>query len=146
MSSEKYVWRAVYNDGTSLDQIGPDGISSKYTDIDRANLDKFLLIETETEKPKIILHLKPGQKLIHRRRVSHRMPLSAIFFEENPDRPTIETVWIVGWHENRRGVNVQMLLFLFEDGTVEFLDRWREDHVLYTPVILLPEEKLENEV
>ena len=146
MSSEKYVWKAVYSDGTSLDQIGPDGTPNKYTDIDRANLVNFLLIETETGKPKVILHLKPGQKLIHRRRVSQHLPLSAVFFEKNPDRPIIETVWIVGWHENRRGVNIQMLLFVFEDGTVEFMDRWREDHVLYTPVILLPEEKLEDEV
>lgn len=143
MSSEKYVWKAVYDDGTSLDQLEPDGVLNKYTDIDRSKLINFLLIEAETGKPKVILHLKPGQKLIHRRRVTKRIPLSKLFFENNLDASLEETVWIVGWHENRRGVNIQMLLFVFEDGTVEFMDRWTESHALYSPVILLSEEELE---
>lgn len=140
--SLKYEWKAIYQDGESLDQFNDDRTENRYTDIDRSRITHFILNDSTTGKPKIILHLKPGQQLIHRRRVVQRYALSSLFYKNNPDVKMRETVFIVGWHENRNGVNIQMLLFVFENGTVEIMDRWREDHALYSPVILLPEEKL----
>jgi len=122
------TWRAIYTDGSFLDQYNADGTENKYTSIDRTRLSKFLLLR-ET-KPVFVLHLRPGQRLIHRRRVSIRLGA----------RAGRETVWIVGFQENRNGVNIQSIAFVFEDGHVELMDRFREDHVLYYPVIFLPEE------
>lgn len=141
--SLKYMWKAIYSDGENLEQFNDDGTENRYTDIDRSKITHFILNDSTTGKPKIILHLNPGQQLIHRRRVVQKYALSPLFFEKNPEAKMKETAYIVGWHENRDGVNVQMLLFVFEDGTVEIMDRWREDHALYSPVILLPEERLE---
>lgn len=139
----RFTWRAIYDDGSVLDQFKLDGSENRYGNIDRLRLRQFQLVDTwENNKVHITLHLRPGMKLIHRRRNTIRMPLSVIIDPSMASRATRETVWIVGWHENRRGVNVQMLLFVFEDGSVEFMDRWREDHVLYSPVRLLPEERL----
>jgi len=137
----KYIWKAVYSDGTYLDQIESDGTVNKYPDIDRSKLTQFIMVNTETDKTHIVLHLREGQKLIHRRRVSKRIPLSELFYKDNPERSLVETVWLVGWHENKDGVNVQMLIFLFEDGSIEFMDKWREDHALYKPINLIKEER-----
>lgn len=140
--SLRYIWKAIYPDGESLEQFNEDGSENGYLKIDRSKLTHFVLSDSVTGKSKIILHLQPGQQLIHRRRVVQKYALSAAFFKRNPEAKMRETVYIVGWHENRDGVNVQMLLFVFEDGTVEIMDKWRNDHALYNPVILLPEEEL----
>lgn len=128
----RYEWRATYSDGTHLDELNVDGSPNKYTNIDRSRLTLFQLIDTTDDKPKVTLHLKPSMRLIHRKwQLIHLTP------QGRRD----ETVWIIGWHENRQGINVQMLLFIFEDGGVEFMDRWDDKKALYAPVILLPEEQ-----
>lgn len=140
--SLKYEWEAIYPDGESLNQFNDDGTENRYTDIDRSRITHFILNDITTGKPKIILHLKPGQQLIHRRRIVQKYALSSDFFERNPEVKMREIVYIIGWHENRNGVNVQMINFVFEDGTVEIMDRWSDHHALYNPVRLLPEEEL----
>lgn len=134
----RYEWRAIYSDGTHLDQINQDGSEAKYTDIDRNKLCAFVLFD-ETKTAKVVLHLQPGQKLVHRVRRLKHMPLSNLFWEKHDC--TEEAVWIVGFHENRNGTNVQMLSFIFEDGHVELMDKWRDDHALYAPVNLIEQER-----
>jgi hypothetical protein len=137
----QYEWRAVYSDGTFLDQVEvKTGLENKYTDIDRSRLVIFALFPVNEREPKVVLNLKSGQKLVYRRRSLLRMNPGSVI-EDNSIIPAIrESVWILGFHENRQGVNVQMLAFVFEDGRVELLDRWRDDHTLYGPIVLLPEE------
>lgn len=125
-------WKAVYNDGTFLSQYNEDGSENKYGDIDRLKLVQFQLIASD--KPLVIVHLDPAKKLIYRRRVAQHVT----GFKAG----TKEVVYIVGWQENRRGVSFQTVCFLFEDGHVEVVDRFREDHPWFYSVRFLPEERI----
>jgi len=124
-------WKAFYIDGTSLPQFNKDGTENKYLDIRRDELSKFILYQDD--KPKVVIHLDKNKKLICRKRIAMNM-FSKIK----------EIVWLVGWQERRRGVNVQSLSFLFEDGRVEVLDRFKEEHP-FESIIFLPEETLNVE-
>lgn len=125
-------WKAIYNDGTSLLQVNEDGTENKYFQIDKSKLSSFLLsgYAKFNNYVKVIVHLDPNKKLIYRRRVAKR--LGGID----------EVVYIVGWQENRSGVNVQSLNFIFDDGHIEILDRFREDKELLYPIQFLPEDEI----
>ena len=137
-----FSWLAIYNDGTELSQLNPDGSENSYQDIDRKKLVKFQLINNITGLAHVTLHLRKGQQLIHRRRHFIRLNVGSIFAGKPDDGREDETVWILGFQENRRGVNVQLLLFVFQDGSIEFVDRWKPGHALYGEIKLLDEEKL----
>ena len=121
-------WKAIYSDGTELSQYS-DNKTSKYGDIDRSRLDKFVILKNDT--PVLILYLDENKKLIFRRRVAKNF-LSG---EE-------EAVYLVGWQENRSGVNLQSISFIFEDGHVEVVDRFKEGHPWFYPINFLDEEKV----
>ena len=132
-------WKAIYEDNTELSQYNVDGSENKYTAIDRSKLSKFLLLEGYidleghwAEKlPKIILHLDKNKRLICRKRVA----------VEVGRRRSEEFIWLVGWQENKEGMNVQMICALFQDGHIEIVDKFKEGHPWFYPVILLPEER-----
>ncbi len=92
-------WKAIYKDGTFLPQFNNEGSENKYTDIDRVQLVQFHLIKDG--KPIVVIHLDSNKRLICRRRVAKHF--------SGPKAGTQEVVWLVGWQENRRGVNVQMM-------------------------------------
>lgn len=125
----RYRWRAIYDDGLALDQFKLDGTWNKYTDIDRSRLKQFLLLDGD--KPFIVLHLQSWQKLIYRMRVAMD------FYGEEKQR-----VWLVGWHGKKNDINVQIVFFVFEDGHIEIVDRFREDHSWFYSVKFLPEEQI----
>lgn len=126
-------WKAVYKDGTFLKQYGSDGSERKYTDIKRDLLAQFHIIHDD--KTLVVIHLNGNKRLIYRRRVAQHYAIG-------PQGKTgQEVVIIVGWQENHRGVNVQMLCFIFEDGHVEVVDRFYPKHPWFYPVIFRPEEK-----
>lgn len=129
---QKYMWRAIHRDGTKLEEWR----GAKYTDIKRRQLVQFQLIDMVKGKPHVVLHLKEGQQVIFRRRSTLAVNSRDI---TQVDR---ECVWLVGWQENKRGINTQMLFFVFQDGTIEVKDKFTEDHVLYHPVRFLPEEEV----
>lgn len=124
-------WKAIYTDGTFLNQYGKDGSENKYGDIDRARLVQFQLVKHG--KTVAVIHLDTKKQLIYRRRV-------AVHFT-GPQKGTREAVYLVGWQEKRAGVNVQLVCFVFEDGHVEVVDRFRKDHPWFYPVNFLAEEK-----
>jgi len=80
------------------------------------------------------VHLDKDKKLIYRMR-------HAIAFMGSR-AGTKETVYIIGWQQNRRGVNSQMVCFVFEDGHVEVVDRFREGHPWFYPVTFRAEETI----
>lgn len=125
-----FRWRAIYKDDTELNQVRSDGSRNKYLDIQRDKL-KMFIVEDEQDNVKVALHfVRPSQKLIYRQRVGVHVL----------DGKESYRVWIVGWQENRNGINVQVICFVFEDGHVEVLDRFREDHALYAPIKFVSEE------
>ena len=53
-----------------------------------------------------------------------------------------EVVYLVGWQENRAGINLQSLSFIFQDGHIETIDKFQEGHAWLYPVEFMPEEKV----
>lgn len=111
-------WRARYTDGTYLDQV--DG-ESVYPKIDRKILAAFDILDLDreeiTDKSQIIfrMFLEKGQRLIYRKRVLIDVGTSE----------TKNIVYMVGYQEKIRGVNKQVINYVFEDGHVEQAGQWQ---------------------
>lgn len=134
MARQTFTWKAIYTDGSVLAEYMPDGSKHSQWDIDRARLKQFVLCKHDGS-PVVAVHLDGQKRLIYRLR--HAVPFTGLRAGTN------ETVYIVGWQETRRGVNVQMVCFVFEDGHVEVVDRFREGHPWFYPVQFRAEEKNE---
>ena len=117
-----YYWKCQYNDGSEISS--KDGY--KYKDIDRAKLEKFVLLQVDNDKPVLVLNLSRWDKLICRMRSA--LPVMG-------GEPM--TVWIAGY----QGIEGnQTVCFVFPDGTVEVTDGFKEGHKWFYPVKFLPEE------
>jgi len=119
-----YYWKCQYNDGTEISSR-----DYKYKDIDRAKLEKFVLLQVNNDKPVLVLNLNGKKRLICRMRTAKTVMTG-----------TSETVWIVGWQEKIRGYNRKMICFVFPNGTIEVTDEFREGHKWFYPVKFLAEE------
>ena len=99
-------WEAIYKDGslhTEENLLTTD-------EIDRSQLWEFRLLDGD----KIIFKAffdNPKRKLIFRRRV---------FLDGKGKLKDI--VYLVGWHENVKGVSVKSICYIYGDGRVEFDD------------------------
>jgi len=123
-------WVAIYNDGSSLSQLSSDGVEvARYDAIDRVRLTHFIILGGDG-KPIVVLHLRPGSKLIYRQRVELG------FSGEEKGR-----VILVGWQETRNGANFQSITAVFPDH-VEVMGRFEEGHPWLYPVVFREEEKL----
>lgn len=121
---ESIQWLAVYHDGSVLPQYDGD-IENKYTDIDRARLGALTL--TRECVPVLSVYFDhPDQKLILRRRY---------FMRQGAEK---EMFYLVGWHRNVGGENVQHLAAVSEDGAVSLFSRWQENHPIFSSVEFLP--------
>ena len=121
----KIRWRAKYSDGKHLDQI--DG-TSVYPNIDRTKLAAFDIIDIDRIIPKsqvvitddktqllFRMFLDKGQRLIYRKRVLMDVGTSE----------AKSIVYMVGYQEKIRGVNKQVINYIFEDGHVEQAGQWQ---------------------
>lgn len=124
-------WKAVYNDGTWLDQFNADSSENKYADIDRDKIIQFCVIMDN--KTVVVIHLDSKKKLIFRKRVAMHVA--------GRKAGQQEVVFLAGWQENRHGINTQMICFVFPDGRCEVVDRFREDHPWFYSIKFLPEER-----
>jgi hypothetical protein len=124
--SEPIQWRAFYSDGTTLSQY-EGGQEQRYTDIDRGRLTAFAVLKNDV--PLVMVHLDPGQQLIYRRRVFVR-----------PDGRIV--LHLVGWQQKWGGENKQFIACVNEDGQVDLIGRWRENHAIFGAVQYLPCEEL----
>lgn len=126
------IWTAVYKDGTYLPQYNEDDSENKYGNINRDILERFILVDRETDKVKFALNLDPSKKLIFRRRTAISM-----------QSKVTEIAYIIGWQESVRGKAVQNINFYFEStGHIEMIDGFKEDHRWFYPVRFLPEEEI----
>ena len=126
------VWNAVSSDGSCFSQYNEDGSENKYIDIDRENLERFVLVDSETGKVKLVLNLDSEKKLIFRRRTAKSL-----------DNEIKEVVYILGWQQDIAGHNVQAIAFYFEStGHIEMTDGFTKDHRWFYPVTFLPEEEI----
>lgn len=81
------VWRATYQDGSQALQLDYDGTEHPTSDIDRRRLARFALIDPKTGVVVVSIDLKPGYRLVYRRRTA----LSST--------GRSETHFLVGWAE-----------------------------------------------
>lgn len=110
----KTKWKAIYLDGSSLNQYNEDGSFNKYTDIDRSLMEFF---EFYGEKGLILrVHLGDNKRLIYRRRVT-----------QDALRGIIGVVYLVGWQKTIGSENVQSICYIFEDGHIEMAGKWDGD-------------------
>ena len=125
-----YYWKCQYNDGTEISS--KDG--AKYKDIDRARIEKFVLLQVNNDKPVLVLNLDSRKKLVVRMRTA--MKLSG----------AKESIWIVGYQQEAKPitrriiVTTQTICFVFPDGTIEITDGFKEGHKWFYPVAFFPEE------
>jgi hypothetical protein len=125
---DRTVWEAVYSDGTSLKQFNGDGHENKYTDIDRKKITQFVLYRDK--KPLVIIHLGGKKRLIYRIRRAQN------------NKGYTEAVYLAGWQEKQNGINTQMISFLFEDNSIEIVDRFYENHLWFYSINFIPEERI----
>jgi hypothetical protein len=116
-----FYWRATYDNGETIEK-------GKYEDIDRERLRFFELLD-EDGNVRVKVKLEKGQRLIWRKRV-----------ELTPGEGE-KVVHLVGKQETVEEKNVQGLCLLYEDGTMEFFEKFNKEHPWLRPVVLLPEEK-----
>ena len=127
---QNIVWEVVYEDGETLPQYNEDGTANKYTDIDRVRLKEFRLLSDGIKK--LVIHLNGNKRLIYRKRVT--MDIAG------PTQGQQRIVYLAGWQEKIDNRNIQMISFLFDDGHIEILDRFDENYVWSSSIVLLKEE------
>jgi len=130
-------WVAVYGSepGEHLEQYNADGSLNRYADIDRERLREFTLLHTSTLPPEpnqsafvFSVVLRPGKRLIYRRRVQKHSSGA-------------ETIWhIVGWQENVRGRNVQSVAWVHDNGVPIILRGGFSSDALFSPPVVHPNE------
>lgn len=125
-------WVAHLKDGSKIYQYNGQKENS-YDELDQSELVWFALYEGD--KPKIVVHLdEAGKKLIYRKRIEKNTP------EKGAGSTT--TVYLVGWRQKIQGKDVQSISCLFEDGHIENIGRWNENHRWFYPVNYRNNEKL----
>jgi len=137
-----FSWTAYYNDNSKLNQFEGEK-ENKYTDIRRKELKAFALCQVNTGEPHVTVYFdRPTQRLILRRRITS--DFSALGGVEGKATLTPRSIiWIVGWQELVGDKNVQLLLFLYEDGTVAAMPRYGK-HADFTPVDTSLEDRLDG--
>ena len=109
----EYSWRAIYEDGTFLDEYKEDKTPNSYWDIDRTRLIIFELFKNG--KSIYRLHLEPEQTLIYRRRV-----------RADPGGNVLYVFYMVGWQQKIKGQNVQSIAYIQDDdeSPISSAGRW----------------------
>lgn len=127
-NANRFIWRAVYDDGSFLVQINDDGTKNAYEDIDHSRLAYFEMWERGVK----VLSLRVGKndRLIWRRRVQMR------------SGGIEEVCHLIGKQQTINGRNFQGLVALFEsDGTIEVADRFDEKNPWFYPISTHENEK-----
>ena len=100
-------WRAVYSDGTVLEQYNAQGKPNGYENINREKLSQFQLLKEG--KVFFSLILEQGQRLIFRKRVLQKLK-------------EIHSVFLIGWQKDGQ----QAISYIFEDGSVIMAGKWKD--------------------
>lgn len=108
---QELVWEAEYMDGIKVLQY-ENGVENSTAGLDRDRLklfrlfsDKGCVFEAHFDKE------RGNRKLIFRRRNLC-----------GPSGELLNVVYLVGWHENIKGVSTKAICYIYGDGHVEFDD------------------------
>jgi len=139
-------WRAVYNDGTFLYEMDPNGGKQNlFSDID---FDRIVAFQLVNEKDIAIcqVNLGNGKRLIYARR--NLLTTGQLFKDVGGQKVAIPTkshqrIIILGWQKTVNGVNTKAIFYLLPDGRIEMDDEWKEDSLhsrVNTPGLIKEEE------
>ena len=109
-----FRWRAIYSDGSYLDEYKADGTPNKYYDIDRTKLSIFEFFKEG--KSIYRLHLEPGQTLIYRRRP-----------RADPGGNILYVFYMIGWQQKIKGENIQSITYIMDDDNSPLITAGRWD-------------------
>lgn len=115
--TDSLTWEAVYEEtDESIWECDREGvIIHKYSDIDRTRVTALRVyrtrdrLEFESPKPVLIVRLEPGYRLIWRKRRSLRIV----------DGVSKLVAYLIGWQATIEGYNVQSILYVYPDGSLE---------------------------
>ncbi len=139
-------WKAVYNDGTSLSELDPDGGKQHiFTEIDFDKIESFQLVNPQGIAV-CEVRLNKDKRLIFTRR--NLITTGQLFKQEGNSKIPIPTkhrsrIIILGWQKTINGVNTKAIFYLLPDGRIEMDDEWKEDSLHYkvnTPGLIQEEE------
>jgi len=142
-------WRAVYKDGTILDETEKSGGRIKehaFKEIKFSELEYFQLINDQNIAI-CQVHLGGEKRLIFTRRniktTGRRMIMQGNVKVPVPIN-SHKIVIILGWQKTINGVNSKSIFYLLPDGRLEMDDEWREDslHSQVSTPSISPEENM----
>lgn len=110
----EYRWRAIYSDGTYLDEYKADGTPNKYYDIDRTKLAQFEFFKNDKSIYRLVL--EPGQTLIYRRRP-----------RADPGGNILYVFYMIGWQQKIMGQNIQNIVYIMDDDVSPIVSAGRWD-------------------
>lgn len=108
---ERWVWVAVYSDGTSLRQFDPDtGRFHRFSEIDLERLAAFALQDVTDPERLLEVRISPGRRPIHFYR-NLRLNVGT------PEEARVR-VYCFGYQETLHGRNHKVILQVHPNGTV----------------------------
>lgn len=128
-------WRAVYKDGSILNERDPDGKEHIFKEINLSNLEYFQLVNPQN----VVIcrvRLGEGKRLIWARR--NQITTGRRMIQQGNVKVPIpikshQRVIIIGWQKTINGVNTKAIFYLMPDGRIEMDDEWR-DNAIYDKV------------
>ena len=122
-------WRAVYKDGTMLNERDPDVKEHLFKEIKYNELEAFQLINPQNI-PICQVRLGGEKRLTFARRniktTGRRMIMQGNVKVPVPVN-SHKIVIILGWQKTIKGVNSKAIFYLLPDGRIEMDDEWKED-------------------
>lgn len=130
-------WRAVYDDGTFLDEVEQNGTDHLFKEIQFSKIKLFQLMN-ENKIAVCQVRLGDDKRLIFTRR--NLKVAGAELVELNGVNIQVpvkshQIIIILGWQKTVNKINVKSIFYLMPDGRIELDDEWREkEHAIYTQV------------
>lgn len=119
--SDAWTWRAIYPDGSFLDEYDEQGGHHGFAEVDLEHISIFVLLPTREGLPThhVLIDAASGQRPIFFR----RRTLSV-----NPLTEAVEgsqTIHVLGWQRTIQGQNIASYSFIYEDGSVLLSDDYQ---------------------
>lgn len=118
-----YIWEAVYEDGSTLAEVGRDGASGEvikhgFAEVDLLRCRAFVLHSIVPTCRDISVKIDPasGQRPIFFRRYQTE------FDFETGETRRLEPIHCLGWQRTVHGTNVSHYTFIFPDGSLLLSD------------------------
>lgn len=119
-------WRAIYKDGTFLNQG-----KNQYENIDRTKLAAFEIYEPDGDVASFDGELKPIDRSIYKlnleegqRLICRRLGIKRVNAVTGKETQADDHVFMVGWQQNVNGKNVQSITYILPDGRIEQSGKW----------------------